>query len=164
MDAEVLIFKTYNYIVMEEKRGKNTNNTLAELKKVMADIKAGKFSSDGYSNAVKDIEEDISELERCSKPITLEQAAIDYHNTEYGIPKDWTPIEHLTERQHANNIRIAFKVGAQWQKEQNKELMRMARNMILAYDHRYPTESDLLAGITNQEAIDKLNNFFNSEY
>lgn len=43
-------------------RGKNTNNTLAELQILMADIKAGTFNSDGYSNAIADIEEDIKQL------------------------------------------------------------------------------------------------------
>lgn len=61
--------------------------------------------------------------------LTLEDAAIDYHNKEYGIPKDWKPID-LTERQLANNVHAAFKAGAEWQKEQNKELIKSLQDAI----------------------------------
>jgi hypothetical protein len=47
-----------------EPRGKNTNNTLPELKSVLASIQSGKSNTDGYSSTLQDIQEDIEELER----------------------------------------------------------------------------------------------------
>lgn len=85
------------------------------------------------------------------------QAAIDYHNKEYGAPKDFKPIE-LTERQHANNIHQAFKDGIKWQKEQYKELLHLSAQIIDAYHIRYPDADQLLVGYTHEQLFKKLLN------
>ena len=63
---------------MSENRGKNTNNTLAELKAIWKDIEAGRFSSDGYRNAVADIKEDIAQLEDTLKQVVNANVAYKY--------------------------------------------------------------------------------------
>lgn len=88
--------------------------------------------------------------------LTLVEAAIHYHNDEYGNPRWRTSID-LTEVQHANNIQTAFKAGAEWQKEQYKELINLARQLLGAYDIRYPNAKQLLAGYTNEAAFLKFN-------
>jgi hypothetical protein len=51
----------------------------------------------------------------------------------------------------------AFKAGAEWQKEQSKELINLMKQLIAAYDIRYPNAKQLLVGYTNEQAIDKMN-------
>ena len=51
---------------------------------------------------------------------------------------------------------ISFKAGAKWQKEQDKELILLMRQLLRAYDLRYPDANNLLVGYTNAEAFDKI--------
>lgn len=95
-----------------ELRGKNTNNTLAELKKVLADIESGKCSTDGYSGAIADIKEDIAQLEQ--QPLSLEQAA-QANADAWLIPTKGA-------------LKGSFKKGAAWQKEQdNAKFQRLIK-------------------------------------
>lgn len=50
-----------------------------------------------------------------------------------------------------------FKAGAEWQKEQYKELLHLYRQALGAYDIRYPDAKQLLAGYTNRELFNKIN-------
>lgn len=105
-----------------ELRGKNTNNTLVELKQVLADIESGKCSTDGYSGAIADIKEDIAQLEQ--QPVSLEQAAHNHYRVgsacnigSYG-------------RSMYENKKDSFMAGANWQKEQDKELLTELANTL----------------------------------
>jgi hypothetical protein len=103
-----------------EQRGKNTNNTLSELYQIKANINSGKCSVDGYSDAVNDINSDIAQLEG---QLTLEQAASN-HITNY--KKLGPPVYDTWE----HSLNIAFKVGAEWQKEQNKEIINALKELV----------------------------------
>ena len=91
-----------------ELRGKNTNNTLSELKSVLASIQSGKSNTDGYADALKDIQEDITQLE--GHQLTLEQANL--NNIHKYVSK--------TQQSAAYE---SFKAGAEWQKEQYKLIL-----------------------------------------
>jgi hypothetical protein len=52
--------------------------------------------------------------------------------------------------------KVGMKEGAEWQKEQYKELLRIMEPLLTAYIFRYPDTDQLLAGYTNSEAINKI--------
>lgn len=76
-------------------------------------------------------------------------------------------MEQLTLEQAASNhsnkfmsgttAENSFKAGAEWQKEQYKELINLARQLLGAYDIRYPDAKQLLVGYTNEAAFLKFN-------
>jgi hypothetical protein len=53
---------------------------------------------------------------------------------------------------------VAFKAGAEWQKEQYKDLIFLMRQLLVAYEIRHPDDSQLLVGYTNTEAFEKISN------
>lgn len=75
---------------------------------------------------------------------SLEKAALEYTRKD-GTDLVFTTIAH-------------FKAGAEWQKEQYKDLITLMRQLLGAYDLRYPEAQQLLVGYTNEEAFNKLNN------
>lgn len=78
-----------------------------------------------------------------NKPITMGEASIHYAVFEMELgagPSD------------------SFVAGAKWQKEQSKELINLMRQLLAAYDFRYPDAKQLLAGYTNPKAFEKMNN------
>ena len=101
-----------------ELRGKNTNNTLSELKSVLASIQSGKSNTDGYADALKDIQEDITQLE--GHQLTLDQASETY-SAHAKSPVGTLLYIHKT---------TAFKAGAEWQKEQDKPLIKALQDAI----------------------------------
>lgn len=54
--------------------------------------------------------------------------------------------------------REAFKAGAQWQKEQDKEILNLANQLLAAFNFRYPKEGQLLVGWQNKKAFEKIQN------
>lgn len=81
--------------------------------------------------------------------LTLEQAAIHYAKMLYPSASE-SNVNYIRAKEN-------FEAGAAWQKEQYKELINLARQLLGAYDIRYPDAKPLLAGYTNQQAFDKFN-------
>jgi len=82
--------------------------------------------------------------------LTLEQAA--------GNHSRRSCVTHVELKRSAEEIdNIAFQAGAEWQKEQYKELINLMRQLIAAYDFRYSNIKPLLVGYTNEQAFEKMN-------
>jgi len=79
-----------------------------------------------------------------SDQLTLDQAA-----TEYSLDCFVNTPEI--------SVKNAFKAGAEWEKEQTKELINLMRQLIVAYSYRHTDTKQLLVGYTNEQAIDKMN-------
>lgn len=77
--------------------------------------------------------------------LTLEQAA-----TEYSL--------NCFVNNPEISVKNVFIAGAEWQKEQHKEIITLVRQLISAYTFRLPDTKQLLVGYTNEQAFDKLNN------
>ncbi len=80
--------------------------------------------------------------------LTLEQAA-ESHSTHEKSPIGSRLYIYKSE---------SFKAGAEWQKEQYKEVINLMRQLLAAYTFRLPDTKQLLAGYTNDEAFEKINN------
>lgn len=77
----------------------------------------------------------------------LKTIAAAEHNAQ-----QYAPVDHPVY-----NSRVeGFKEGAQWQKEQDKEIRNLARNLLIAYDTRHPNEPQLLLSISNIDALNKI--------
>lgn len=120
-----------------EQRGKKTNNTLAELKSVLADIESGKCSTDGYSSAIADIKEDIAQLELEQKA----EALVKIYPDDSEIVK---AAKELTKTAYMGG----FKEGIEWQKEQYKQLMSLA---FFAEEKLRGTSAEGLASLIKKE-------------
>lgn len=86
--------------------------------------------------------------------LTLEQAAkaaTEILQSQLFIKDSYEQNEYL-EGYHKG-----FKEGGEWQKEQYKELINLARQLLGAYDIRYPDAKQLLVGYTNEAAFLKFN-------
>lgn len=83
--------------------------------------------------------------------LTIEQAAANHSRRAC--------VNHVAFNRTAQEIdNIAFQAGAEWQKEQHKEIITLMRQLISAYTFRLPDTKQLLVGYTNEQAFDKLNN------
>lgn len=56
-------------------------------------------------------------------------------------------------------VKSHFCAGAEWQKERDKELIGLMRQLLVAYDIRYPDAQQLLVGHTNCEIFQKIDAF-----
>lgn len=67
-------------------------------------------------------------------------------------------VTHVQLNRSAQEIdTIAFIAGAEWQKEQYKEILNLYQQLLKAYTFRYSDAKQLLGGYTNEQAFDKLN-------
>jgi len=87
-------------------------------------------------------------MEQNTKPVTLEEITF---NPE--VP-EW--YEHGEPDAYITGYREGAKAGAQWQKEQDKEVLHLAYQLLHAFRFRHPNEGQLLAGWENNKAFDKI--------
>lgn len=81
--------------------------------------------------------------------LTLEQAAAHYAKMLYPGASE--------SNANYTGAKSYFISGAEWQKEQHKEIINLARQLLGAYNIRYPDAGQLLAGYTNEQAFEKFN-------
>jgi hypothetical protein len=77
----------------------------------------------------------------------LNRAAENYSSAHYKSPVGSRLYIYKTE---------AFKAGAEWQKEQDKQLLNKAYQLIEAFEVRYPNTNQLLLGHTNAAILEEL--------
>lgn len=75
-------------------------------------------------------------------------------NREPSIPDHYIEGEPFA---YVDGYKIGFKEGTEWKNEQYKDLIHLMRQLLSAYDIRYPHAKQLLVGYTNEQAFDKLN-------
>jgi hypothetical protein len=66
------------------------------------------------------------------------------------------PIMNESDRQFNLGYKAGFREGAEWQKEQEKELLNQAYQLLCAYDIRYPHTTQLLVGHLNEDIMNRL--------
>jgi len=86
-----------------------------------------------------------------TKPVTLEDVAMIATNE---LPE--SKGESYDDTCFAEGYYKGFIAGAQWQKEQDKEVLLLAYQLLHAFRFRYPNEGQLLAGWENNKAFDKI--------
>lgn len=74
-------------------------------------------------------------------------------NREPNIPDHYTEGEPYA---YTDGYKTGFKDGTEWKKEQYKEPITIMRQLLAAYDIRYPDAKQLLVGYSDKEAFEKL--------